>query len=146
LALNLEVSNFQRECEPGEKSRNFSNYFWNSLNKCLYNIVMNIKKTKVSPLIIFVFYSLQGLPFYVLKLILKFNIYLNLILKLILYFNINIKFIFFTDLQSPFQTKSFAMSAKKRKYLDEYIRFGFVSLQKGDRGTPVRNMLQDSEQ
>ena len=28
------------------------------------------------------------------------------------------------------------MSAKKRKYLDEYIRFGFVSLQKGDTVVP----------
>jgi len=28
------------------------------------------------------------------------------------------------------------MSAKKRKYLDEYIRFGFVSLQKGDTEVP----------
>ena len=28
------------------------------------------------------------------------------------------------------------MSAKKRKYLDEYIPFGFVSLQKGDTEVP----------
>ena len=42
----------------------------------------------------------------------------------------------FTDLQDPFKTKSFAMSAKKCKYLYEYIRFGFVCLQKGDTEVP----------
>ena len=91
---------------------NFYNYFCNSLNQCLHNIVMN-KKKKVSPLIIFVFYSPLDLPFSVLK----FNIYLNLILKYIFYFNFNIKKFFFTDLQSPFQTKSFAMSAKSGNIL-----------------------------
>ena len=39
-------------------------------------------------------------------------------------------------MQYPFQTKSFTMSAKKRKYLDEYIPFGFVCLQKGDTEVP----------
>ena len=62
-----------------------------------------------------------GLPFSVLKLFFKFNISLNLILKFILIFILILKKKLFTDLQYPFQTKSFTMSAKKRKYLDEYI-------------------------
>ncbi|XP_076062498.1 protein FAM200C-like [Oratosquilla oratoria] len=33
--------------------------------------------------------------------------------------------------------KYFAMSAKKRKYIEDYIRFGFVSLQRGDTEVPL---------
>ncbi|XP_064088410.1 protein FAM200C-like [Macrobrachium nipponense] len=34
------------------------------------------------------------------------------------------------------------MSAKKQKYLDEYIRFGFVSLHKGDTEAPQHSLKQ----
>ena len=42
----------------------------------------------------------------------------------------------FTDTFYQFHTNYFAMSAKKRKYIDDYIRFGFVSLQKGNIEVP----------
>ena len=42
----------------------------------------------------------------------------------------------FTGTFYQFHTNYFAMSAKKRKYIDDYIRFGFVSLQKGNIEVP----------
>ncbi|XP_076063460.1 protein FAM200C-like [Oratosquilla oratoria] len=43
------------------------------------------------------------------------------------------KYKFFQLIQN---IKYFAMSAKKRKYIEDYIRFGFVSLQRGDTEVP----------
>ncbi|XP_068235529.1 protein FAM200B-like [Palaemon carinicauda] len=41
-----------------------------------------------------------------------------------------------TDTFCQFYSNYVAMSAKKRKYNEDYIRFGFVSLRKGDTEVP----------
>ncbi|XP_076038788.1 zinc finger BED domain-containing protein 5-like [Oratosquilla oratoria] len=46
------------------------------------------------------------------------------------------RFVLFTDTHCPLHIKEFAMSAKKRKYIEDYIRFGFVSFKKSGIEVP----------